>query len=495
MEMYNKVYTDALAGNEQESNRWRSYREELRQVKENIKFYQSQLKVDILIPIGSKALLPGQLYHTGEVMASHGCGYFSDCSVNEAMRIIDHRISNADSMLQKYDREKDLFVSKLEVPFAEDAFSGQEIIEEYDEEREKEWREQHRKRVRENKLQEAKSLVAFQPESESDESVFSRLEELELMEELEQEMDNLDVSVENDEQLRQLMSGELKVNEKKRLAHSLEPSSMPMDEIRKVTESLEIETTDDDGSSVDSEESCDVVSPEFAKLLQHTKSMDIKEKVEVFKEKLNDISTKLSQNTVTVDEKVDLCDLRYELEEALDFLCPAWESSEKLAKKKRTIKFAETDSVKIIENSEVQSSVGPSPSPSSKLTLELHVNHSPVQSQHSSGSNNERAIVSPADIYRLFEHCLAKEGSSVTSGTKTKSILKNREKVLEEIHHEEAPPLARSSPKKEPVLVDIIGEVIEHSSEDLREAELKTSASKTSTTGKKKVSRFKQQRS
>ncbi|XP_055538167.1 unconventional prefoldin RPB5 interactor-like protein [Wyeomyia smithii] len=474
MEVYNKVYIDALAGNEQETNRWTSYREELRQVKENLKFYQSQLKVDILIPIGSKALIPGQLYHTGEVMASHGCGYFSDCSIDQATRIIDHRISNADRMLQKYEREKDLFVSKLEVPFAEDAFGGREIIEEYDEDREKMWREQHRKRVKEHKQQEGKKLRTVQP-SESDENVFSRLEELELMEELEQEMERLEVTVENDEQLRQLMSGDLKVNKKKRVAHNSEPDLAN-------AENVEIETTEDENSSDGSSYSDDDISPEFAKLLQQTKSMDVQKKVDTFRAKLVEINDKLRQGGITVDEKVVLCDLRYEVEESLDFLCPSWESTEKPSKK---IKFAETDSVKIIENPEPQSL-------KSKLTLELNVSHSAVHSNESVVKDGKE-IVSPADIYRLFEHCLQKEDSSTASNCKTKSILKNREKVLEEIHLEEASVVVKNQREKVSVPVDIIGEVIEHSSESLRETKVETVPTKSPAA--RKVSRFKKQRS
>lgn len=76
---------------------------------------------------------------------------------------------------------------------------GQEIIEEYNEDREKEWRERHRIRMREQKKREADERQRLLTE-EGDKDYMAILEEAELMEELENELEEL--NVDSDETLR-----------------------------------------------------------------------------------------------------------------------------------------------------------------------------------------------------------------------------------------------------------------------------------------------------
>lgn len=301
MELYSKVYSEALQKNTTETAKWKQYEQEHQEVKSNLDMYRKQFKVDILIPIGSKAFLPGHLYHTGEVMASHGSGYFSECTVDQAKTIVDHRLKIAREMLQKYDRERELFTDKMEVPFAEEAFGGQEIIEEYDDEREKLWREEHRKRIRESKTREAFERQQNKQDN-TDRELMEHLEELELMEELEEEIEGLNAPIDSDEQLRKLMSGEIKLNEKKRVAHGSSSAVTKDGETEHHTstvntsaknltndEQFEIETTDDDDDDEDgSSESEDHVSPAFLKLLQLTKSMNKRDKIETFKRELKE---------------------------------------------------------------------------------------------------------------------------------------------------------------------------------------------------------------
>ncbi|EAT43374.1 AAEL005202-PA [Aedes aegypti] len=504
MNLYNQAYYEALLNNERETERWKSYRAEHEELKDNLKMYSKELKVDILIPVGSKALIPGQLYHTGEVMASHGSGYFSDCSIEQANRIIDHRISTANEVLRKYGKERDMFTSKVEIPFAEDAFSGQEIIEEYDEAQEEVWRKEHRIRSRESKLREAqernKSVV-----SETDQSLMDRLEELELMEELEQEMDSLEIPVETDEQLRKLMSGELKLPTKPRVAHGTKANGiekLPHEESEKSvvefeTEQVEIETTDDEEESSDESEEEDS-SVEFVKLLQDTKAMNKKDKVQAFKNKLNEISTRLQKEGISIDEKVSLCDLRYEVEEALDFLHPSWENSTvdtkegSVSKKTKSIKFADSDSVKIIDDNVEMEESSVTSNDDSRKTLQLKIVHSPDGGSPAPKDDDQESIGSPADIYRLFEHCLRKE-LPLSSPVGKKSILKNREMVLAETHMTESQPAIVRKPREKPEIapVDIMGDVVEHKPETSSQ----TTVTQPSTiVGQKKVSRFRQQR-
>lgn len=483
MDLYSKVYTEALQKNTAEAAKWKQYEQEHQEVKSNLDLYRKQFKVDILIPIGSKALLPGYLYHTGEVLASHGSGYFSDCTVDQAKLIVDHRLKAAREMLQKYDRERELFTDKVEVPFAEEAFGGQEIIEEYDDQRESVWREEHRQRVKESKIREAQERQQNKQDS-TDRQIMEHLEELELMEELEAEIDRLNVPP-NDEQLHKLMSGEIRLSEKKRIAHDRETEHHSNTSCTPVhnssnDEQCEIETTDDDEEEdEESSASEDNVSPAFLKLLQVTKSMNKRDKIETFKQELKEIQLKLKHSETTIEEKVDLYDLSYELEEALDFLLPSWEESgEKSEKRKKVIKFANDVSVKIIDDEETNTKCN--------STLELKIKHSDECTTYSTPSDGNNEIQSPVDIYRLFEHCTSKEIVAPPK-LETKSILKKRNATQQEAKYIES-----VTKKKSSIATDIIGDVVEHkvTNPDSNPC----SAIKQDFTEPKKVSRFKQLR-
>ncbi|XP_062552176.1 uncharacterized protein LOC134217426 [Armigeres subalbatus] len=498
IDLYNKAYLESLAINQRETERWKSYRAEHEELKENLKMYSKQLKADILIPVGSKAFIPGQLYHTGEVMVSHGSGYFSDCSMEQANQIIAHRIFAANDVLQKYEKERDFFINKVEVPFAEDAFSGKEIIEEYDQTREEVWNREHRIRSKESKLREAKDRDennAF----ESDQAIMDRLEELELMEELEQEIDNLDISVETDEQLRRLMNGELKLPTSRRIAHGSGNKAVEnviTDMSKKIfeemdTEPIEVETTDDESTD---ESDAEDASIEFMKLLQDTKAMNKRDKLQAFKNKLNDISSRLKKEDISVEEKVLLCDLRYEVEEALDFLDPSWESAivnaedKKTSKKAKSIQFAATHSVKFIDDHEEIAKESITSEDYSCKTLELKIVHSPVVSPVISDDDSMR---SPVDIYRLFEHCMIRTEPVSPPMKGKKSILKNRDMVLAETHLIDCHPVVKKPRDKTEVLpVDIIGDVVEHKTENFSQSTAPVPAN----VSQKKISRFRQQR-
>uniref|UniRef100_A0A8W7P682 Unconventional prefoldin RPB5 interactor n=1 Tax=Anopheles coluzzii TaxID=1518534 RepID=A0A8W7P682_ANOCL len=475
-QLYNKTYFDALHKNQEETARWTAYKQEHVDLKANLRMYQKAPRADIMIPIGSKALLPGQLYHTGEVMVSHGCGYFSECSAEQAQSIADRRIRLAEELLAKYEREREMYSDKLEVPLTSEAFAGaeggREIIEEYDEETEKRWREEHRLRVRESKQREAKERAAKRDTAEetSDKELFAKLEEMELLEELEQEMDQLDLPAggdgdgdDDDDQLGRLMRGEIRLNE----------------QVVEVEE--EIETTDDEEGSEErgDDEEEDDISAEFAQLLLETKNYSQKEKLKVFKAKLNDVRQRLYQNSIDLVQKVDLYQLHDELEEALDFLLSTDEPEKEERKaetpsepvkksskeKGRKIQFAEQDQIKLIDNrhQEKQADEQEMLHNNSKNTLFLPIVHS--NACYESPTTDE--IVSPADIYRSF---LA-ESIKQSPTEELKSILKNPKTT----YHHNAPPPERPSVAKQPArrpgneskesvaaLEDVVGEIVEH---------------------------------
>lgn len=87
-----------------------------------------------------------------------------------------------------------------------DSEMAQEIIEEYNEEEEAKWREQHRIKMRKYKQEEAEERRRQQETNDDDIDINAILEQAELMEELENELEQLDVN--DDEQLKEHLQNE-----------------------------------------------------------------------------------------------------------------------------------------------------------------------------------------------------------------------------------------------------------------------------------------------
>lgn len=139
---------------------------------------------------------------------------------------------------------------------------GQEIIEEYNEEREKEWRERHRIRMREQKKREAYERQHLLNE-EGDKDYMAILEEAELMEELETELEEM--NVDSDETLR---------------AHLQTGQSNNSDNLT--------EEHDDSGD--------ELASAEFIALSKQVANRSDSEKMKVYEERLSQITDYLNQN-------------------------------------------------------------------------------------------------------------------------------------------------------------------------------------------------------
>lgn len=95
--------------NSDEKTRWTTYKEDHVQAETNIRTFQKSLEVDIMVPIGSKALMPGKLYHTGEVFVSHSSSIYSNCTAHQAIEICKHRLAVAQQRLTALDTEHDMY--------------------------------------------------------------------------------------------------------------------------------------------------------------------------------------------------------------------------------------------------------------------------------------------------------------------------------------------------------------------------------------------------
>ncbi|KAL7735451.1 hypothetical protein ACLKA6_019562 [Drosophila palustris] len=190
MERRDVVLRQALDKNADETERWQAYKADNETAIKNLDMFSKQLTVEVMVPIGKKALMPGQLIHTNELLVGHYQGYFSACSAHKAKEICQHRLGLAAEHLKKLEVEAEMWQNKLEKPLLEGALpnAGEiEIVEDYEEEAHNKWLKQHKESVRKQKQEER-----IQRESQSDEKgILKELEERELLEELGLDPDNL----------------------------------------------------------------------------------------------------------------------------------------------------------------------------------------------------------------------------------------------------------------------------------------------------------------
>ncbi|XP_033153074.1 unconventional prefoldin RPB5 interactor-like protein [Drosophila mauritiana] len=183
----------ALQTNASETERWEAFKRDNESTVRNLDKFAQNLSVEVMVPIGRKALMPGELIHTNELLVGHYEGYFSACSAHKAKEICQYRLKLAEEQLKKLAVENDLWQKKLYTPFAEGAVpSGDqvEIVEDFNEESHNKWLAEHRKRMRQQKQKER--LEREVEPAEKDNEVLRKLEEREMMEELGLDPDNID---------------------------------------------------------------------------------------------------------------------------------------------------------------------------------------------------------------------------------------------------------------------------------------------------------------
>ncbi|KAH8269584.1 hypothetical protein KR018_009569, partial [Drosophila ironensis] len=179
------VGTQALERNASDTERWQAYKEENETAIRNLETFSRSLTVEVMVPLGKKAMMPGELIHTNEVLVGHYEGYFSQCSSHKAQEICRHRLKIAAEQLKNLQAEADLWQNNLNTPLEEGALpSGDqvEIVEDFNEEAHNQWLTEHRESVRRQKEQER--LQRKSEASEGGDNVLRKLEEREMMEEL-----------------------------------------------------------------------------------------------------------------------------------------------------------------------------------------------------------------------------------------------------------------------------------------------------------------------
>lgn len=98
-----------LANVDSERKRWLEYKTEHEQAGTNLREFQKSFRKEILVPIGSKALMPGHLYHTNEILVSMYHGLFVKCSADKALSVCEHRIDEANKRIDALNVEDKMY--------------------------------------------------------------------------------------------------------------------------------------------------------------------------------------------------------------------------------------------------------------------------------------------------------------------------------------------------------------------------------------------------
>lgn len=80
--------------NEQTLNKIRNFKKELEDVKTNLEQNQNHLYQNIMVPIGTKALIKGKLVHTNEVTINVGDRWFIKKSAAGAIQTCNRMIES-----------------------------------------------------------------------------------------------------------------------------------------------------------------------------------------------------------------------------------------------------------------------------------------------------------------------------------------------------------------------------------------------------------------
>ncbi|XP_014259648.1 unconventional prefoldin RPB5 interactor-like protein [Cimex lectularius] len=186
---------EALMKNRKSFDYWSERKNSYEELKKSLKIYLGKLRHQIYAPIGKRAFMKGTVVHTNDVTVAVGDGYFFKVSSASASEICERRLKEIDEMLDKIKKERELLENNLNVPKKLEAFGNeerQEIIEPYDEESEKSWREKHKESVRahKQKLAELRNKIK-ESKGNTEEDIMKHLDLLEMQEELEEEIDRL----------------------------------------------------------------------------------------------------------------------------------------------------------------------------------------------------------------------------------------------------------------------------------------------------------------
>ncbi len=72
-----------------------------------------ELKYDVMVPISTKAFMPGKLVSTNEILVLLGDNWFVERSAKQAAEIIDRRIASIDTHVTEINREIGIYKDQI----------------------------------------------------------------------------------------------------------------------------------------------------------------------------------------------------------------------------------------------------------------------------------------------------------------------------------------------------------------------------------------------
>ncbi|XP_022650422.1 unconventional prefoldin RPB5 interactor-like isoform X2 [Varroa destructor] len=159
------------------------------QLKERLTTLPTRLSHSVTVPLNSVGFFQGQLIHTNEISVLLSSEILVQVTASKALEILNRRVGEIRSRQQKTKEEikhfkhwKEYTVKATGTPAAgSESDDGMDINEEYNEEREAEWRKKHLEIERARERTELKKVS----NDVDEEALWQRLEELELEEQME----------------------------------------------------------------------------------------------------------------------------------------------------------------------------------------------------------------------------------------------------------------------------------------------------------------------
>src|SRR6185369_4454984 len=77
-------------------------------LRNNLLVLSGKLEENVLLPLGPRAVTPGKIVHTNEVMCLLGDNWFMECNTQHALGIIDRRIQKCVDTVKKLEQDMNL---------------------------------------------------------------------------------------------------------------------------------------------------------------------------------------------------------------------------------------------------------------------------------------------------------------------------------------------------------------------------------------------------
>ncbi|RZF42471.1 hypothetical protein LSTR_LSTR014524 [Laodelphax striatellus] len=412
-QLLQSTHEEALDRNEVQADKWKAYAQENEELCSRLLLLRDKLKHSVMVPVGKKALFRGELVHTNEILVSLGDGWFAKKSAVEAVDVCKRKMKECDEMLERLKKERDLLVSRKTFPMHNDVFGGRdEIIEPFNEEEEKKWREKHKESLkryrRELKAQRDRQKAEEEKNKDCSKDIFNILDSLECQEDIDDELNRL---VEDEDQARFVekhVKQELnrrkavaKEEEEEKRDRRLDCSSVPSSTESNVLRSIENLNVNERSSSsnrfVDDDDVYDFEEEDD----------DDDEEEEEEEEDDDDDDDDDDDGIVFCDENFPSSQQNFDsvLPNSVD--CLKRESCAPRKKKKSVQFHSDTDKlneVHIFHSDNNKTSLDELPA------AVIHFKHS--ANAVSEVSSGDEPIKSPSDVYRCFPNC-RKVGKSI----------------------------------------------------------------------------------